>query len=218
MLKKNKIIIVLSSLAILLPVVYGLIVWDTLPEQLATHWNVAGEADGYSSKAFAVFGMPGILLVLQVLALVKIEREKKNKEQSEKVLRMVLWICPFLSWFVSFLVYSQALGKQISIGTWISAFFSLLFLIAGNYMPKVKHNRTIGIKIKWTLENEENWHLTHRLAGKLWVVCGVLQLLFVFVLPETILVASLMVLTVIAVGIPTVYSYRLSKKQKTIRE
>lgn len=213
MLKKNKMMIVLSSIAILLPIVYGLIMWDSLPDTIATHWNAAGQADGYSSKAFAVFGFPLILFVFQVLAIVLTAKDKKNKDQSGKVLRMVLWICPLLSWFMSFFVYSQALGKEISIGTWMSAFFSLLFLIAGNYLPKVKHNRTIGIRIKWTLENEENWNLTHRLAGKLWVVCGVLQLLAGFILPETTVFVALMILTAIAVIVPTLYSWRLSKSQ-----
>ena len=215
MLKKNKITLVLSSLAILLPIAYGLFIWNDLPAQLATHWNIAGEADGYSSKAFAVFGLPCILFVFQVLALVITSKDQKNKDQNGKVLWMVLWICPFLSWFMSFLIYSQALGKEVSIGTWMSAFFSLLFLIAGNYLPKVRQNRTLGIKIKWTLQNEENWNLTHRLAGKIWVMCGVLQLLAGFILPENAVFAVLMILTAIAVIVPTVYSWQLSKKQSS---
>ena len=215
MLKKNKMMIVLSSLAILLPIVYGLIMWNSLPDAIATHWNFTGEADGYSNKAFAVFGFSGILFLFHVLALVITAKDQKNKDQSGKVMGMLLWICPFLSWFMNFLVYAQALGKQISIGAWLGAFFSLLFLIAGNYLPKVKHNRTIGIRIKWTLENEENWNLTHRLAGKLWVVCGVLQLLAGFILPETAVFVALMILTAIAVIVPTLYSWRLSKKQTT---
>ena len=213
MLKKNKLTLVLSSLAILLPIAYGLIMWDSLPDTIATHWNAAGQADGYSSKAFAVFGLPCILFVFQVLALVITSKDQKNKDQNGKVLWMVLWICPFLSWFMSFLIYSQALGKEVSIGTWMSAFFSLLFLIAGNYLPKVRQNRTLGIKIKWTLQNEENWNLTHRLAGKIWVMCGVLQLLAGFILPENAVFAVLMILTAIAVIVPTVYSWQLSKKQ-----
>ena len=212
MLKKNKLTIVLSSVGILLPIAYGLLHWNALPEQLATHWNAAGEVDGYSSKAFAVFGLPCFLFVLQVLALVITEKDKKNKEQSSKVLSAVLWICPFLSWLLSFLVYATALGKEVSVGVWMTAFFSLLFLIAGNYLPKISQNRTIGIKIKWTLENEENWNLTHRLAGKVWVICGVVQLLTLFVLPETVLFVSLMISTAVAIAVPTVYSWRFSKK------
>ena len=64
--KKYKITIIITTLSTLLPILFGLIVWNRLPEQIATHWGADGQADGYSGKAFAVFGMPCILAVLQL--------------------------------------------------------------------------------------------------------------------------------------------------------
>ena len=90
-------------------------------------------------------------------------------------------------------------------------FMGALFVIIGNYMPKCKQSYTIGIKIPWTLNDEENWNKTHRMAGFLWVIGGVVimataflgtfQLLFVVLIPMVI--------------IPFVYSYLLYKKNKT---
>ena len=64
--KKYKITIIITTLITLLPILFGLIVWNRLPEQIATHWGADGQADGYSGKTFAVFGMPCILAVLQL--------------------------------------------------------------------------------------------------------------------------------------------------------
>ena len=52
----------------------------------------------------------------------------------------------------------------------------LLFVIVGNYLPKVKPNRTIGIRVVWTLQDEENWNATHRFSGKIWVAAGLLSM------------------------------------------
>ena len=66
MIKNNKGKLILTSVVILIPILIGLILWDKLPDKLPTHWNAAGEIDGWSSKAFAVFGLPAILLGLVI--------------------------------------------------------------------------------------------------------------------------------------------------------
>ena len=62
MLKKNKTLVIIVSIVTLLPILAGVILWNQLPEQMPTHWNAAGEIDGWSSKPFAVFGMPCIMV------------------------------------------------------------------------------------------------------------------------------------------------------------
>lgn len=47
-------------------------------------------------------------------------------------------------------------------------------------MSKIRQNYTVGIRLPWTLSSEDNWDKTHRLAGKLWIVGGVLVLFNVF--------------------------------------
>ena len=64
MIKKNKGALILTSLVLLVPILVGLLLWDRLPEQIPSHWGINGEVDGWSSKAFAVFGFPCILLAM----------------------------------------------------------------------------------------------------------------------------------------------------------
>ena len=211
MIKNNKLSLVFSSVAILLPVAVGLIFWDKLPETMAMHWNIAGEADGHGGKAFIVFGMPLIIFALHWLCVFFTEKDKKNQNQSPKMQKIVLWICPVLLWVVSGAIYCAALGMQFNMMAVVCVLLGVMFCVLGNYLPKCKQNNTLGIKIKWTLENEENWNKTHRLGGILWFVCGLVMIAAVF-LPQKISVPLMAADIVIAVIVPTVYSYSLYRK------
>jgi hypothetical protein len=79
-------------------------------------------------------------------------------------------------------------------------------------MPKVKRNHTMGIKVKWTLESDENWYATHRLAGKVWTVGGLLLMLLAFIPGETMMVVSLIAIIPVTL-IPVVYSYLFYRRQ-----
>ena len=83
----------------------------------------------------------------------------------------------------------------------------------GNYMPKCKQNFVMGIKMKWTLSSKENWYATHRFAGKLWVVGGIISMFCAFLPIEVAFVVLFGI--VVAMTVPVVvYSWRYYEKQK----
>ena len=208
MLKNNKWKIVLSSILILLPILFGLLLWNQLPDTMITHWGADGSADGTMKKATAIFALPLILLAAYLLCLVLTALDKSQKTQNKKALGIVFWIMPCISLFVNGMFYAIALEKQWNFSILLPLMMGLLFLFIGNYMPKITQNRTMGIKIYWTLYNEENWNKTHRFAGKLWVVCGIAMLLCAF-LPMMWMFGATMILLLAAVILPMVYSYRI---------
>ena len=208
MIKKNWKTLLITSVVILLPILVGLILWNQLPDQIPSHWNASGEIDGWSSKPFTVFGMPLILLAFQWLCVLGTGSDPKKENHSAKILHLVLWVIPVLSALLHVLVYCAALGKDVRMEVVMPVFIGLLLTVVGNYLPKCKQNYTIGIKIPWTLNSEENWNRTHRFAGRLWTVCGLAIMLtgffggFWVFLP----IVLLMVL------VPIFYSYSLHRK------
>lgn len=174
MIKKNKWKLFITSFVILLPILYGVIVWNKLPEQIATHWGIDGNADGWSHRNFIVFALPIFMLVMHWFCVFYTSKDPKNKNQSNKIFRIVLWVCPSTSLFANGIIYTVALGKEIKLYFILSLLIGLMLIVIGNYLPKCKQNSTIGIKVKWTLENEENWNATHRFSGKIWVISGIL--------------------------------------------
>ena len=213
MLKKNKFKVILSSIIILLPMLFGIIMWKDLPDIMTTHWGADGNGDGFSGKVFAVCGLPFILLIFHLVCLLFTMLDKKQKEQNQKALGMVFWIVPAISLFANGTVYSVALGKEPDFALFMPAIFGLMFLFIGNYLPKIKQNRTLGIKISWTLNNEVNWNKTHRLAGKVWVVGGFVML-FSMLLPLKVMVGILVCVLAIMIIIPVVYSYSIYKQHR----
>ena len=212
MIKNNKWKLIISSAIILFPILVGLILWNSLPETLTTHWGADGNADGWSSKAFAVFAPPLFILVMHWICVLVTIADPKNKNQNKNAIGIVFWICPIISLFANGIVYGTAFGMEFSMKLFMPALFGVMFIVLGNYLPKFKQNYTLGIKVPWTLANEENWNKTHRLSGKLWVIGGLILMTSIF-FPEDIMVIILVVVIAVLAIVPIVYSYCLYKKQ-----
>ncbi len=212
MIKNNKWKLIISSLIILLPIIFGLIFWNQLPERIATHWGADGNPDGWSSREFAVFALPIFIFVIHWLCVLATSKDPKNKGNNAKPQSLVLFICPLISLLGNGLVYTTALGMSLRVEMIMPVFFGLLFIVLGNYLPKCRQNYTIGIKISWTLNSEENWNATHRFAGKLWMIGGALIMPCAF-LPTTYIFITFFLITMIMVIIPIIYSYNFYKKE-----
>lgn len=208
MIRKNLKTLIITSVIILLPIVVGLILWNTLPEQIPIHWNAAGEVDGYSSKAFFVFGLPLIMLAFQWLCVVVIGADPKKANHTEKIMNLVLWIMPVLVITLSVFTYMTALGHDVRMEVLMPILLGLMFVIIGNYLPKCKQSYTIGIKIPWTLDSEENWNKTHRFAGIVWVLGGIL----IMVTSPIGSIALVFSIALVMVAVPIIYSYCLHRK------
>ncbi|MBQ9742190.1 MAG: SdpI family protein [Ruminococcus sp.] len=212
MIRNNKWKLILGTLVTLLPIPAGLILWDKLPATLATHWGADGTANGQSSKLFAVFIIPLILLALYWICILVTAKDNKNRNQNQKIFDIVIWIVPVLSCIVSGIIYAASMNTGLNLMCIMPLVMGLVFMIIGNYLPKCKQNKTIGIKLKWTLENEENWNATHRISGKVWFLGGLLMLPCAL-LPDKILIPTALVLILVMVLIPTLYSYLYYKNQ-----
>lgn len=209
MIKKIFKMMIITSIVILLPIVAGLILWDKFPEEVPIHFNAQGVADGWSGRGTAVFAMPLFLLLLHWICVFVTTLDPKSKNITEKNMNLVLWITPALSMFTSGIIYSFALGYELNINTIFPIFFGIFFIVIGNYMPKCKQNYSIGVKVPWALESEENWNYTHRLAGKTWVIGGLLIIALSFLKTVWIFMA----ITIIMVIIPVIGSYLFHKKE-----
>lgn len=213
MLKNNKYKAILSSVIILLPVLFGIIMWNELPAVMTTHWGADGNADGFSGKAFAVFGLPAILLGLHLLCLLGASLDKAQRGQSPKALGMIFWIIPAISLFANGIMYRAAFGREVDFALFTPVLLGITFILTGNYLPKVKQNKTLGIKVPWTLRNEENWNKTHRFGGKVWVAAGIVALFAAFLPLKAMLWVTVCVIAA-AVILPVVYSYGIYKRHQ----
>ena len=211
MLKANRKTLIITSIVTILPMLIGVICWNRLPDVMATHFGLNNEANGFSSKALAVFGLPAFLLALLWVGALVTSRDPKKQNISPKVFSLTLWIVPVLSLFVAAMMYPVNLGYKLDVIFFAELLLGLLFIIIGNYLPKARQNYTIGIKIPWTLANEENWNRTHRLAGYLWMIFGILIVLIG--VTRFVPAAWLIGIILMTVLVPCVYSFWLHARK-----
>lgn len=174
--KKEWTKVVIAVLLCFIPTIFGVYMYEKLPVQIATHYNVHFEPDGYSSKALTVFGIPSLMALLEVLCYVAKFRND-YKKQTQIVKDLIIWVIPILTNFVMFWSYALALDVPFPRKKIFMLFSGFLFVILGNYMPKMKRNWIIGIRLPWTLADSDNWNYTHRLSGFIWVVGGIVSII-----------------------------------------
>ena len=212
MMKKiNLNLLFLTSIFTLLPILVGLILWKDLPASLPSHFGLDGQADGFSSKLEVVFLIPLVMLGLHFFAVVVTSLDPKASHVSPKMKTLVYWLVPFISGLVQLSIYGAALGligNSTRIGL---VMVGIVFLVVGNYLPKTKQNYTVGIRLPWTLDSEENWNKTHRLAGRLWVLGGLIILVNSFLSWAVFYVFIAVLLGMVLV--PIFYSYWISRGQ-----
>lgn len=203
--------LIITSIITLLPMLVGLILWNKLPDTIATHWGADNQANGWSSKEMVVFGMPALLTFFHLIAVGVTMADPKRKNISKKMMNIVFWIVPVVSWVVLASVYATALGISVNIGLIGNILVGILFIVIGYFMPKSGQSYTVGIKLPWTLNDEENWNRTNRVSGYLFMICGIVFIVNAFFLSIVPMIISVLMLLII----PMIYSYIIYQKSKS---
>lgn len=168
---------ILVLMMILVATTAGLLLWNQLPDQMASHWNVNDEVDSYMPKVWGVFLMPLVTLGLFLLFLVipNIDPNKANIAEFRESFNL------FIVLFVVFMHYIHGLTLAWSLGytgfklsTSLLPAMGLLFIFIGFMLRKAKRNFFIGIRTPWTLSSDTVWAKTHQLGAVLFMASGVL--------------------------------------------
>jgi uncharacterized membrane protein len=196
---KELVVIVIT----LIPILYLAVSWNLLPESMPIHFDAHGQPNGYGSRWVYVWMPVGIYFLMLVLP--KIDPRKANYfvfQESYYKLRLIMAI--FFGVLDSAIIWS-VINKTDSIQKFLPLMIFFLFMLIGNYMGNIRPNYFVGIKVPWTLNSDEVWTRTHKLAGRLWFwgsLAGI-GLYFVFNNFGWILIPLLIILVVV----PIVYSY-----------
>jgi uncharacterized membrane protein len=185
--KKVKVSEILLLLVLLLAFLPGIIVYQQLPDQVPTHWNIHGQIDGYGSKFTAVVLMPLLNFCLYFLLkyIPRIDPKAKNYFYFTNSYTIMRWAIHLFMAGIQIVIlwstYQGAIGAApVDPSKFIMIGVCLLFVVIGNYMGRFRHNYFVGIRNPWTLASEEVWDKTHRLGSKVWVASGIVGLFGLF--------------------------------------
>jgi uncharacterized membrane protein len=179
-----------------------------------------GEADHWGDRS-SIFLGPGIMAVASLFVffiltnIKKIDPKKYNLKDESIYNTFALITSAFLS-LVSMIIVYASTNNAISIGKLLLPALGLFFSVIGWILPKVGQNYFAGIRLPWTLENEDNWNETHKVAGKVWGIGGLLQAIGTLIVPDIYGFYIFIICIIIMVAVPIIFSYRMFKNGNKI--
>lgn len=170
--------LIVTSIICILPMIIGVATWNILPDRMVSHFDIAGNPNQYMAKWMNVFTLPLILLATHLLCSLSSIYSNSNKGQiSKKFINVVIWFTPLTSVFVTTMIFGYTFGYSMNVSFWGQIFLAVIFLVIGNYLPKLRQNHVAGTRIKWTYESSKNWDHTQRFSGYCLCIAGILCLI-----------------------------------------
>ena len=208
---KGDIITIILCLCGIIP---GAVTYNKLPEKVPVHFNLKMNPDNYAPKAVVVFLLPVIMLCLQILicflANITTDKHVKKGQVPKKIQAVLKMIVPVLCIVIETATVMFTLGIYKNIGVIIISVIGLMFVLIGNYIPKCRRNSHIGIKLPNTLKSDYVWDKTHRLAGWIWTLGGILLIALAIFEKYVFALAALLLMSI---G-PVIYSFTLKDKEQ----
>jgi uncharacterized membrane protein len=202
----------INTILIFVSFVFSLASYQILPEMVPMHWNIRGEIDNYMPKSQAIWFFP--ILVTVIWIGFKIFPRLDPKKEKYKLFKKE-WLI-IQTGLLGFFVYLQVVvfyigtdpAKNLLPLMFIG--FGVLFILLGNYLSKIRQNYFIGIKLPWTLADEDNWNKTHRFASWCFVIIGIITLIEAYAIwyAPVVIFGGIF----LAVLLPTIYSFLVYKK------
>ncbi len=207
----------IAALAIILmPVIYLAYVFKDAPATVPIHFGLDGKADGFGDKSslwtlVIIMAVTSIGVYLLLNNLPKIDPKKTAKLSQDMFKKMSLAVVIFLA-ALSIIITDAAINGTFMLNKFLFPLISLFLAYFGNIMISLKPNYFAGIRVPWTLESEDNWKATHRMAGKLWFIGGIVLAVLTLIVPtEAANIFFIIGIAILAIA-PIIYSFNYFKK------
>ena len=199
---------------LLLPALYLCYVWPAMPAVVPTHFGLDGRPNGWSQKSTLAVVIATVLIGSYCLFTIIPIVDPKGRlgAMGSKYFLFKFLIMLLISALSLFMIHSAITG---SLGSKQAPFMLVgaCFVVLGNFMQTFRPNYFIGIRTPWTLSSDIVWRKTHQLAGKLYLVAGLLLMVLPFLLPEGF-EALFLAIVLIAVVVPMACSFIIYRQQK----
>lgn len=198
-------ILTATSLVCLLPILFGLALWDNLPDTMAIHFDVYGNPDNFASKGFVVFGLPVMMVLLQFFCCVINDVNAWKFGDRTKLELVTKWIIPIMSVVLQIITLGYGMGWNIDVRKAVAFLVGCIFIVIGNYMPKFSHIKNYDVETQKARK-------INRFVGILSVVMGILYFISIF-LPPIATVICLFLMIPYAI-ISVIYGIKVGKGEK----
>lgn len=193
----------ITALVCLLPILLGLALWNQLPDTMAIHFNMYNEPDNFASKPFVVFGLPVMMALLQFFCCFVNDINAYNKGERKKFTTVTRWIIPVMCIILQTVTLGYGLGWNIDMRRVAMVLISAIFLVMGNYMPKLDYIKNYKV-------DTEKARRVNRFIGIIMVILGILGLITIFLPPIASVIWLILLIPFVIISI--VYAIVIGKK------
>ena len=177
--KKNKKILILSVIVCLLPMILGIVLYNKLPEQMPIHFTINDVPDNYAPKNFALFGIPLIMAIVQAICIIFVEKVNKIKDNEKpRIVKIMEWFIPIITVLLYIIMIEVPLGSTVYVGKSVCLILGILFMIIGNYIPKMSYE-TGSIIFHPTPKSEKSFRKMSKIMGYSFVGVGIVLLVLI---------------------------------------
>lgn len=199
-----------------IPFIYLAYLWNSFPEKVPMHYDMEGVVDRYGSK-YELIIIPILLPLLTyliMLAVPYLDPKKQLDKMGNKFQSLKYAIVSFMSILATYIIYTSSNPSAMKTNI-LYALVGGLYMVLGNFFKTIKPNYFVGLRTPWTLESPEVWKSTHKLTGILWIIGGLIIIIFSMILSAKFAFIILMSTTAIITLVPIAYSYKEFKKLKS---
>lgn len=216
-MKNNSLLRIIMIVIAILPMAYLTIVWNTIPDTVAIHFDLKMQPDrmGNKSELWLVAGIMSAISLLMFFLfqyIHLIDPKRRNAPRSATFNKLAAGIVVFMA-ALNLLIIISAAKNDMAVKHFLYPLLGLLFAFIGNYMHNIKPNYFAGLRLPWTLNDADNWRKTHQLGGKLWFWGGLFLAIISLFINASIVIFVFVGVVVILVIVPAIYSYRLFKNK-----
>jgi uncharacterized membrane protein len=215
-------IIISQLILLLLPLLYLLLKWNQLAEKLPMHFDLYNIPDRYGNKKELLFLVLFISAVGFGVSMLLLNIKKIDPKQAERtdfnLIKKISWVLVVFMSLINLAIVYEITNYKTNNQNGLTQKFvflliALLFIVLGNFMENIKPNYFVGVRTPWTLNNENNWKLTHRLTAKLWFFGGILFFFMILFLPFKNITTFLLPFVLLIAIIPIGYSFYIFKRK-----
>lgn len=193
----------ITCVVCLLPILFGVAMWDSLPDKIAIHFDINNNPDNFGSKGFAVFGLPVMMVALQIICCVINDLNSAKHGERKKLEYATKWIIPAMSIVLQIITLGYSLGWDLDIRKYSIIIVGIIFIIIGNYLPKFDYVKNYNV-------DTEKARKINRFIGFENVILGILFLISAFLPPVTSVICLLLLIPYTIISI--IYGIVVSKK------
>lgn len=196
--------LIITCLVCLLPILLGIALWDNLPDTMAIHFNVNNQPDNFSSKGFVVFGLPLLMVLLQIFCCIVNDINAHKHGERKKFERATKWIIPIMTIILQVTTLGYGLGWDMDIRKVAVLIVGIIFLIIGNYLPKLDYIKNYNV-------DTEKARKINRFIGFETVIMGVLMLITIFLPPITSVIWLFLLIPYVVIGV--IYGIKVGRNR-----